>query len=382
MQWLHKLFRLKSAADRAAGVAKKINGHQLNGKAPDEVQFAKKEHKPGLLDSRVIISMLLVMVLGMGLLSFKIFTYKKCSFPEFETKAEFYTAGELIQFTDKTNGGQSWVWNFGDGTDKAVERNPLHVYKMPGEYIVKLVVNDRCTIEKKIAIRPFFKPVDSLLFPNIIAPLAAKMGTPVQFTNTTSAATSWNWRFGESNALSDDRSKSPVYVFRTPGFKVVSLYINGNTELVAQHKIFISPEDIRADMIPPMEFMGKIKPVKPTVVYVKDDSVKVTEIPETPSLTAVKPKAPAVTETQLKEILLRISEQKNSIEDLMPYCCRNYGLPVRANGKSTMLEIFCNKIRGKKVVIKDVETMVNDQTGCIEQINISYKIKKGFLDIF
>ena len=50
------------------------------------------------------------------------------------------SAGEMIQFTDKTPKAKSWLWNFGDGYTSN-ERNPTHVYNFEGNYIVMLSVN-------------------------------------------------------------------------------------------------------------------------------------------------------------------------------------------------------------------------------------------------
>jgi PKD repeat protein len=38
-----------------------------------------------------------------------------------------------------TRGKKSWRWEFGDGT-VSTERNPLHIYEKPGEYVVVLAV--------------------------------------------------------------------------------------------------------------------------------------------------------------------------------------------------------------------------------------------------
>lgn len=40
-----------------------------------------------------------------------------------------------ISFTDKTNSGDSWLWDFGDGTSSN-QHNPVHVYSKAGQYHV------------------------------------------------------------------------------------------------------------------------------------------------------------------------------------------------------------------------------------------------------
>jgi chitodextrinase len=50
--------------------------------------------------------------------------------------------GDEIKFTDSTKHAKSWEWRFGDGNKiDATESNPTHVYRIPGEKVVSLVVN-------------------------------------------------------------------------------------------------------------------------------------------------------------------------------------------------------------------------------------------------
>ena len=46
----------------------------------------------------------------------------------------------LVAFKDESYGPiNSWTWEFGDGT-KSSERQPIHKYEKPGEYIVTLYI--------------------------------------------------------------------------------------------------------------------------------------------------------------------------------------------------------------------------------------------------
>ena len=51
-------------------------------------------------------------------------------------------AGASIRFTNNTSEGETWEWNFGDGTT-ASSKNPSKVYKRPGTYTVVLVVDKK-----------------------------------------------------------------------------------------------------------------------------------------------------------------------------------------------------------------------------------------------
>jgi hypothetical protein len=44
----------------------------------------------------------------------------------------------MVSFKDETSGkATSWEWDFGDGS-KSAEQNPIHQYKVPGDYTVVL----------------------------------------------------------------------------------------------------------------------------------------------------------------------------------------------------------------------------------------------------
>lgn len=50
--------------------------------------------------------------------------------------------GELVRFSNHSEEGEEWAWSFGDlGTSSS--KNPVHVYKQPGEYTVTLVVDGK-----------------------------------------------------------------------------------------------------------------------------------------------------------------------------------------------------------------------------------------------
>lgn len=52
------------------------------------------------------------------------------------------TAPLTVSFTDQSTGGPtSWVWDFGDGQQSAVQ-NPSHIYASPGTYTVSLTVSN------------------------------------------------------------------------------------------------------------------------------------------------------------------------------------------------------------------------------------------------
>lgn len=65
----------------------------------------------------------------------------KALLPKFFAPKVVYQ-GEPVQFRDSTGHAKSWEWRFGDGMKiDAIDQNPTHVYRIPGEKLVSLVVN-------------------------------------------------------------------------------------------------------------------------------------------------------------------------------------------------------------------------------------------------
>ena len=74
-----------------------------------------------------------------------------------------------IQFQNNSIFAASWSWDFGDGFINDIDFNPTHSYYEPGEYVVRLVVeNDICydTASYKINIDPVY----TLYIPEVFTP--------------------------------------------------------------------------------------------------------------------------------------------------------------------------------------------------------------------
>ena len=77
-------------------------------------------------------------------------------------------AGETVTFTNLCTEGEEWLWTFGDNTTN-LAKNPNHIYKKPGTYLVTLMVDsakyNTCTKEVTVydTIPTFVCSTDSIL---------------------------------------------------------------------------------------------------------------------------------------------------------------------------------------------------------------------------
>ena len=121
-------------------------------------------------------------------------------------KAQFTTppfgcAPYTAVFDNTSLAGQTFTWNFGDGTT-STEESPTHIYEIPGNYTVTLTAFDDATCNKQSTSTPF----TIVISPNPTAnftfnPAQAQNNTPTSFFNTSTGATSYKWIFGDGDEL-------------------------------------------------------------------------------------------------------------------------------------------------------------------------------------
>ena len=110
------------------------------------------------LDKTVIRLFLAVFLISASVFAYRYTKYKPCEDVDFKVLSKVLRQGELIKFADNTENANSWEWQFGDDSEVSTTKEPLHIYKQPGEYTVKLIVNNICeklevvTIDEKLFI--------------------------------------------------------------------------------------------------------------------------------------------------------------------------------------------------------------------------------------
>ncbi|MEO8087904.1 MAG: PKD domain-containing protein, partial [Bacteroidota bacterium] len=115
-------------------------------------------------------------------------------------------------------GGNSYTWNFGDGTGTSAQQNPSHTYNIPGTYTVTLAAtlgscNDIDSIVSYITVNP--SPTAGFSAANVC------LGDAMNFTNSSSGATGYTWDFGDGTGNST--STNPSYTYTTANTFTVTL---------------------------------------------------------------------------------------------------------------------------------------------------------------
>ena len=123
-----------------------------------------------------------------------------------------------VTFTNTSTKGSSFEWDFGDGNISTLE-NPTHVYLEAGRFTVTLIVFDGSKEDT------FSQSISVLSLPT--ASFSVPEGTnysifPVEFTNTSVAANTYLWTFGDSNG-STSTNAHPSFLFDQEGTYVITM---------------------------------------------------------------------------------------------------------------------------------------------------------------
>ena len=126
------------------------------------------------------------------------------------------TIGEVTTFTNLTEDGVNYEWDFGDGSDIVTATNPVHIYTTAGVYQVTLTAYNGSLTDT--ATHPI----------TITAPIAAfssnspqGVGQPTEFTNLSTDATSYAWDFGDDSDIVT--ATNPVHIYDAVGVYTVTL---------------------------------------------------------------------------------------------------------------------------------------------------------------
>ena len=120
-------------------------------------------------------------------------------------------------FTNTSDGGQEFYWDFGDGTT-STEPNPTHQYLSPGRYTIRLRVVDPNTCNREdqtsFTITVFNNPVADFS----VAPQPPTVNTPINFTNLSSSdGVRFKWLFGDGDSLVTESREAVRHEYNATG---------------------------------------------------------------------------------------------------------------------------------------------------------------------
>lgn len=128
-------------------------------------------------------------------------------------------ASDSIKFSNKSSGNiTNWKWDFGDNT-QGTDPSPKHLYKDTGLFTVKLLVSSNGCADS----------IQQVNYIHVNAPVAGfnyslncKNRLLRNFNDSSIAAKTWQWDFGDNTASTD---KDPSHIYAGPGTYYVSLTV-------------------------------------------------------------------------------------------------------------------------------------------------------------
>ncbi len=147
-----------------------------------------------------------------------------------------------VNFVNNTTGGggNSYSWDFGDGTGTSSLQNPIYTYTTPGTYTVTLSATiGSCT------------DVDSLVNYITVTPGPAAsftagsvcLGETVYFVNTSTGATNYLWDFGDGTGTSSLLNPTHVYTSGNT-FTITLISYDGNCADTTTQSVAVNPAPV------------------------------------------------------------------------------------------------------------------------------------------
>lgn len=348
----------------------------------------KKQFMVFRLDDNVIITLLAVCILASLAFVVRFKNYKPCADFMVKTVGTDLRVGTIVRFETDARDFKRLHWDFGDNQRSVTEvGSVMHSFDAPGDYTITLIADGKCTEYKTITVYNAPEIVDSTLIAKVVMPTTAEVDVPVLFKDTSSRASSWEWRFGETANI-DGNLRNQYYTYKTPGWKTISVVINGNLRTPLVRKIFVTP---KAPAEQPRAAANTPGPViRPRV----NDNPETAPLPQqlnpaTPAqpVQAQTPEPtvtyPDVAAADFNQMLRNSAGGKRPISTFSKYFCEgNMNTTVILNGKATTFQQFFAKVAAVKKGDKLSLTTTlykNKQNNCVNKIDVIGKVKTGML---
>lgn len=173
--------------------------------------------------------------------------------PSFSATPTSNCAPAVIDFTNSSQGGISYIWDFGDGQQYTGNTPPPHTYYVNGTYDVTLTMTTSTGCSGTLSLSDYIEVTDvgadfEADFAGGCNPLTVQFTDISTTPSPTNPIVSWNWTFGNGQTFNGQTPPSQVY---TNGLFDVSLSVttqSGCTGTITKDE-FISVGQIKVDSI-------------------------------------------------------------------------------------------------------------------------------------
>ena len=328
-------------------------------------------------DKNVFISFLVLILCGLGLLSFRLNSKVDCAQVDFDIISKSFTTVDLIEFKSTDPSGVEWEWDFGADIPKKYRSNVVHQFEKEGTYTVSLIMNGQCETTKELIISKKRNLISPELIPSIVLPKYVRVGEEVEFSNDSDFAKSWQWSFGETMAI-DGTERKEKYTYKNPGEKTVLLVVNGDRRHEAKQRITVLPQKKERTR---RASITRVDPIE-TVLQEQIRSKPKAEVAQEEEAEKKREEEAAnrieISNDGMQQMLM--SYAIRSIDDIAirKYFCYS-NIPVfNKTGERFTVSQFFKEIRDvNKLEIKNIKMVKDNTSGCIKSMTIDMRTKKG-----
>lgn len=134
----------------------------------------------------------------------------------FETPATGCAPYDAV-FTNTSSAGQTFEWDFGDGSPVSNEVNPVHRYEQPGSYTVRMTAYDPGTCNQvddtTMTITVDARPTAAFSY----TPVTPVQNTPHIFTNLSTNGSRYKWLFGDGDSVIKTTRDTVLHQYNVSG---------------------------------------------------------------------------------------------------------------------------------------------------------------------
>lgn len=326
------------------------------------------------IDSMISNFFIFLIIPLLALVGFRFLSYETPPEVSFDILGDKHIENQLLKFRNNTAGDHSYQWNFGDSTAIVTDKSPIHTYEEHGDYTVTLTVDNYYEFQELVHVDQIKKEVAEVIVPRIAGPKQMYVGYPAIFTCSTRGVQSWEWRVSSSNRIYS-RRKSVKYTFSKPGYKTISLVVDGNEQFIAKKRVYVRVKPSKKNKITNVE---KSAPTK-TDDYIPDDPKVYTIFKDIEKQNIKKEELPS--DEELTIMFLRIVRGAGDKKKFLQiFHDTNANLMAMCNGELTTFEQLLKKVEGKSIILKEFTTERKNDTSIVK-VTIRYKKKRGIKSI-
>ena len=348
------------------------------------------------LDNMVWMFMALVIIMAVGLLSYRLADRKECVAFTFNIKAisihngnVFYT-DETLSFSATLN-SQNIQWNFGDNSNTQTGQYVTHRFKKAGKFFVTASTVPGCETIKEIIVKvPLPAPV---VIDSANGDTGEKViGHTTTFTGTnevyvcSAIGTSYDWAIVNRPAIRPKSFGSTAnFLFPNAGKYTIQVTVDNDRNKRYFKDITVenvaAPKNEVPERIPRLIPLPESQPKQP----LENPNPAPPEKPQTPVIEVPANKTIVLGNAAFKDYLQKVMNNEMNASDFDKYLCGGESTKVILNGDKKDIQTFTSlckflkegKVKkalifNKKIKLKSV-ALHRDNDGCVILIDVQYE---------